>query len=106
MLGRHLLLGGAAIGALGWRMADPKGSYAALYDTSHYLTDALAGYDLISRFVSLVLVDQFNGLMMGIAISTLLYLTLGGLRNLALWPFKRTKTQRIPLNRYALPGKT
>ena len=104
MLGRQFLLGGAALAALGWRMADPKGSYAALYDTSHYLTDLVAGYDVLARFISLVLVDQFNGLMLGIALSTLLYLCLGGLRSLARWPFQKRRPE-LPLERYAVPGR-
>jgi len=104
MLGRQFLLGGAALAALGWRMVDPKGSYATLYDTSHYLTELLAGYDVIARFVSLVLVDQFNGLMLGVALSTLLYICLGGLRSLIQWPFQK-RTPQLPLERYALPRR-
>lgn len=103
MLGRHLILGGTAFGALSWRLWDPKGSYAALYDASHAMTDWLAGYEVLSRLVSLILVDQFNGLMMGIAASTLLYLTLGGLRSMITWPFRRS--ERVPQTRYHLPNR-
>lgn len=94
MLGRHVLLGGLATAGLGWRMVDPKGSYAALYDTSHFLTEFLSGYEVLARFLSLVLVDQFNGLMLGIAVGTLLHLALGGCKAVMLWPFARWRKRR------------
>lgn len=74
MTARNLIIVGAAGTGLGWRVADPVGSYAALYEASHFLTELLAGNDLISRAVGLILVDQFNGLMIGIMIGALLSL--------------------------------
>ncbi|MEO0917301.1 MAG: hypothetical protein AAFY31_10020, partial [Pseudomonadota bacterium] len=104
MLGKHFLLGGLATAVLSWRMIDPKGSYAALYDISHSLTDSLAGYEVLTRFVSLVLVDQFNGLMLGVAVTAFLYMTLSGIRNAVRWPLRYRAKARFPLGRYAVPG--
>ncbi|MCG6883551.1 MAG: hypothetical protein LJE62_07330 [Silicimonas sp.] len=105
MLGKHFLLGGLATAILGWRIYDPKGSYAALYDVSHYLTDSLAGYEILTRLVSLVLVDQFNGLMLGVAATAFVYMSLGALRRAAGWPFRVRARTRVPLSRYAVPGR-
>lgn len=106
MLGKHFLLGGMASALLVWRMIDPKGSYAALYDASHHLTDVFAGYEVLTRFISLVMVDQFNGLMLGVAVTAFLYMTLGGLRSMAGWPMRLWSSRsRVPLRRYAVPGR-
>ena len=105
MLGKHFLLGGLATAVLGWRMYDPKGSYAALYDASHFLTDYIAGYEVLTRFVSLVLVDQFNGLMLGVAVTAFLYLGLGAVRRAIGWPMRVRARTRVPLGRYAVPGR-
>ncbi len=106
MLGKHAVLGGLATALLGWRLADPKGSYAALYDASHYLTDAVAGYEVLARFISLVLVDQFNGLMLGVAVTAFFYVALGAVRRAATWPMRYRKRTRVPLTRYAVPKRT
>lgn len=105
MLGKNFLIGGLATALLGWRMIDPKGSYAALYDASHYLTDAVAGYEVLTRFISLVLVDQFNGLMLGVAVTAFLYMVLGAVRRAAGWPMRVRARSRVPLSRYSLPGR-
>ena len=105
MLGKNVLIGGIATALLGWRMADPKGSYAALYDASHMLTDAVAGYEILTRFVSLILVDQFNGVMLGVAVTAFLYMALGGVRRVASWPLRYRERTRVPLSRYAVPGR-
>ncbi|MEL7149828.1 MAG: hypothetical protein AAGK71_03795 [Pseudomonadota bacterium] len=105
MLGKNFLIGGIATALLGWRMVDPKGSYAALYDASHMLTDAVAGYEILTRLISLVLVDQFNGLMLGVAVTAFLYMALGGIRRVASWPMRYRARTRVPLSRYAVPGR-
>lgn len=105
MLSRQFLLGGAALAALGWRMADPKGSYAALYDISHYLTEMVAGYDVLARFISIVLVDQFNGLMLGVALMALLYMLVGSVKRVAGLPFRPSRKTGFPLSRYAVPKR-
>ena len=96
MIGRHFILGGLATGGLGWRMFDPKGSYAALYDISHWMTELVSGYEALTRFISLIFVDQFNGLMLGIVIGTVLHMTLGGLKHLAAWPFRALRSRPLP----------
>lgn len=105
MLGKHALLGGLATALLAWRMVDPKGSYAALYDASHYMTDAFAGYEVLTRFISLVLVDQFNGLMLGVAVTAFFYVALSAVRQAATWPMRYRHRTRVPLSRYAVPKR-
>ena len=105
MLGKHFLLGSLATAILGWRMVDPKGSYAALYDASHYLTDYVAGYEVLTRFISIVLVDQFNGLMLGVAVTAFAYVALSALRHAAGWPMRARARSRVPLSRYTVPGR-
>lgn len=105
MLSRHFLLGGAALALLGWRIWDPKGSYATLYDASHVLTEPIAGYEFLTRFVSIVLVDQFNGLMLGVAVTAFLYFAMSSLNSLVQWPFARRRKNRVPLSRYAVPRR-
>lgn len=106
MLGKHFLLGGLACALLGWRMADPKGSYAALYDVSHFLTEAVAGHEVLTRAISLVLVDQFNGLMLGVAATAFIYFALGALRQAAGWPMRWRARHRVPLSRYSIPRRS
>lgn len=105
MLGKNFLLGALATAILGWRMVDPKGSYATLYDASHYLTDFVAGQEVLTRFISLVLVDQFNGVMLGVAVTAFFYVALGALRRAAGWPMRVRSRARVPLARYAVPGR-
>ena len=105
MLGKNVLIGGIATACLAWRMADPKGSYATLYDISHMLTDTVAGYEMLTRLISLVLVDQFNGLMLGVAVTAFLYMALGGLRRAATWPMRYRERTRVPLSRYTVPRR-
>ncbi|MEO1538004.1 MAG: hypothetical protein AAFR73_09760 [Pseudomonadota bacterium] len=105
MLGKNFLIGGLATAVLTWRMVDPKGSYAALYDISHGLTESVAGYEVLTRFISLVLVDQFNGLMLGVAVTAFLYMALGGIRRAAGWPLRYRTRTRLPLRRYTLPRR-
>jgi len=93
------------LAALSWRMVDPKGSYAALYDASHYMTEMVAGYDVLARFISIVLVDQFNGLMLGIALTALLYMALGSLKQVMRLPFRLGRKREFPLSRYAVPKR-
>lgn len=105
MLGKNFLLGTGAIGILAWRLIDPKGSYATLFDISHLLTEAFAGYEVITRLVSMVLVDQFNGLVLGIAFTAFLYAALGAIRQAATWPLRYRRRMHVPLSRYTLPKR-
>jgi len=83
MLGRAVI-GAGALGAYAWRVEDPKGSYAAFYDLSDWLTglvltgEGIAGY--LRNFVNLILIDQADGFLLGMAFFALL--------SLIIWPFK------------------
>ena len=83
MLGRAVI-GAGALGAYAWRVEDPKGSYAAFYDLSDWLTglvltgEGIAGY--LRNFVNLILIDQADGFLLGMAFFALL--------SLIFWPFK------------------
>lgn len=83
MLGRAVI-GAGALGAYAWRVEDPKGSYAAFYDLSDWLTGlvltggGIAGY--LRNFVNLILIDQADGFLLGMAFFALL--------SLIFWPFK------------------
>ncbi len=83
MLGRAVI-GAGALGAYAWRVEDPKGSYAAFYDLSDWLTglvltgEGVAGY--LRNFVNLILIDQADGFLLGMAFFALL--------SLIFWPFK------------------
>ena len=83
MLGRAVV-GAGALGAYAWRVEDPKGSYAAFYDLSDWLTglvltgEGVAGY--LRNFVNLILIDQADGFLLGMAFFALL--------SLVFWPFK------------------
>ena len=83
MLGRAVI-GAGAIGTYAWRVEDPKGSYAAFYDLSDWLTglvltgEGIAGY--LRNFVNLILIDQADGFLLGMAFFALL--------SLIFWPFK------------------
>jgi hypothetical protein len=81
-------LGIAACGVYFWRVQDPKGSYAVFYDATDWLTTAISGLfvsdgavvGFIRNAINLVLLDQVEGFLIGIAFVSLL----SGL----LWPFK------------------
>ena len=83
MWGR-IATGGAALGLYGWRIEDPKGSYAAFFDVSDWITsvvlsgDGIWGY--MRNIVNLILVDQANGFLLGMAFFALL--------SVLFWPFK------------------
>ena len=83
MLGR-LLIGGGSLGLYGWRVHDPKGSYGAFFDASDWLTswviasDGAAGY--LKSFVNIILVDQADGFLLGMAFMALV--------SVVFWPFR------------------
>ncbi len=83
MLGRAVI-GAGALGTYAWRVEDPKGSYAVFYDLSDWLTglvltgEGIAGY--LRNFVNLILIDQADGFLLGMAFFALL--------SLIFWPFK------------------
>ena len=83
MLGRAVI-GAGALGAYAWRVEDPKGSYAAFYDLSDWMTGlVLTGEGLttyLRNFINLILIDQADGFLLGMAFFALL--------SLIFWPFK------------------
>ncbi|MFK7945681.1 MAG: hypothetical protein AB8B85_22615 [Paracoccaceae bacterium] len=76
--------GAAALGLYGWRIEDPKASYAAFYDVSNWLTSWLVsgeGLWIYARnAINLMLVDQVDGFLLGMAVRALL--------SVLLWPFR------------------
>ena len=61
----------AALLAMLWRIDYPADSYRVLLDVSNTLTSSVLTDGFIKRMVDLILVDQFNGLMTVIIISSL-----------------------------------
>lgn len=88
MPGFRTTLGIAACGIYFWRVQDPKGSYAAFYDATDWLTAAATGLffedSAVAGFLrnafNLVLVDQVEGFLIGVAFVTIVAAIL--------WPFK------------------
>lgn len=80
----RIATGAAALGLYGWRVEDPKGSYAAFYDASNWLTGlVLSGegaWVYVRNMVNLVLIDQADGFLLGMAFFALL--------SIIFWPFK------------------
>ncbi|MEL6478746.1 MAG: hypothetical protein AAFR17_15560 [Pseudomonadota bacterium] len=68
--------GAAALGLYGWRVQDPKGAYAAFYDASNWLTGLLVSgegaWGLVRNFINVILVDQADGFLLGMAFFALL----------------------------------
>ena len=93
----RIATGLGALGLYGWRIEDPKASYAAFYDVSDWLTgwlvagEGLWGY--LRNAVNLILVDQADGFLLGMAVMALI--------SVILWPFRvcarwcRRKLSRI-----------
>ncbi len=71
-----------------WRVQEPKASYAVVYDITDWTTDTLsrlfvtgdAATEFLRNALNLVLVDQLEGFLIGIAVATLL--------SAVFWPFK------------------
>ena len=85
MWGR-ILVGLGSLGLYGWRVEDPKGSYGAFYDasewlTSHFIADG-GGWGYVRSFVNIILVDQADGFLLGMAFAALV--------SIVLWPVRRT----------------
>ena len=88
MPGIRMYIGAAACAVYFWRVQDPKGSYAVFYDITDWLTalvsslfvtdGAVVGF--LRNALNLVLLDQVEGFLIGIAFATLF--------SAFLWPFK------------------
>lgn len=63
--------GGGALGIYAWRVNDPKGSYAVFFDTADWFTGWFisGGWpsDLARNMVNLILIDQADGFLLGMA---------------------------------------
>ena len=68
--------GAAALILYGWRIEDPKASYAAFYDASNWLTGwLLAGegaWGYLRNMLNLILLDQADGFLLGVAVMALI----------------------------------
>ncbi|WP_411892551.1 hypothetical protein [Yoonia sp. SDW83-1] len=61
-----------AIAAAIWRLNDPTGSYGTLLEISKFLTRIFSEKDLIRTGIGMLLVDQFNGFIVGIFAASIL----------------------------------
>ena len=68
----RVILGCIACALYGWRVYDPKGSYAAFYDASDWLTATMldeGGWaGIVRNLVNLVLLDQADGFLLGMTV--------------------------------------
>ncbi len=86
--GFRTTLGIAACGIYYWRVQDPKGSYAIFYDATDWLTRNVTSLfvadgaitNFLRNAINLVLVDQVEGFLIGVAFVTLIAAIL--------WPLK------------------
>jgi len=80
----RLTTGLSALGLYGWRVEDPKLSYAYFYDASNWLTgwmisaEGISGY--LRNFANMILIDQADGFLFGVAFMALI--------SFLFWPFK------------------
>ncbi|MEM1398802.1 MAG: hypothetical protein AAGF58_02920 [Pseudomonadota bacterium] len=83
MLGRSVV-GVGAVGLYGWRVADPKTSYGFFFDVSDWLTSWVVqgegAMTLLRNMINLVLVEQAEGFLLGMAVVALF--------SVMLWPFR------------------
>lgn len=88
-------LGIAACVLYAWRVYDPKGSYAAFYDVSNWLTGWLLQGDGVMagvrNVVNLVLLDQAEGFLLGIAFLAALSLPAWAVRKGCGWCWRRLR---------------
>ncbi|MEM7509001.1 MAG: hypothetical protein AAF415_19940 [Pseudomonadota bacterium] len=88
-------IGVSALGLYGWRVADPKGSYAAFYDAADWATGFLIGSEgamgWVKNLVTLILVDQTDGFLLGMAFMALLSVLFWPVRAGGRWCLHRLK---------------
>lgn len=81
-------IGLAASAVYLWRVQDPKGSYAVFYDVTDWVTTLVSNLFVsdgavvafVRNAINLVLLDQVEGVLIGIALASLF--------SALLWPFK------------------
>lgn len=81
----RLITGFSALGVYGWTLDDPKRAFNIFYDVSNWLTSHVLSGDgtlvrMTRNFFNDLLIDQFKGFLLGIAVATLL--------SVLFWPFK------------------
>ena len=92
------LTGLAALGGYGWRLDDPKTSYAVFFDISDWLTSWFVKSDGIfalgRNFLNLVLIEQADGFLLGMAFFALLSIVVWPFRACAGWCVRRVRHRR------------
>lgn len=103
----RVFIGCLACAVYGWRIWDPKASYAAFFDAANWLTSFLlvgegwAG--VVRNAVNLILLDQADGFLLGIAFFALI--------SAVFWPFRVcgrwcvARVQRLRLRRRGQPAE-
>lgn len=81
----RLITGIGALGVYGWTLDDPKRAFSTFYDLSNWLTShVLSGDSTVIRmtrnFFNDLLIDQFKGFLLGIAVATLV--------SIIVWPVR------------------
>ena len=97
----RLTTGLSALGLYGWRVENPKLSYAYFYDVSNWLTgwmisaEGISGY--LRNFANLILVDQADGFLFGVAFMALI--------SILIWPFKALFQKSVKVITKSKSGK-
>lgn len=104
------VLGIVACALYAWRIYEPKESYAAFYDAANWLTTWLVA-DLglgaaIRNIINLVLLDQVEGFLLGIAFLAVLSVPIWAARKCVglCWRGVRRLRQRMATRRAAPPA--
>ena len=80
----RMATGAAALGAYGWQVHDPVGSYESFFNISNWLTShVISGEGAWAwgrNMVNLILIDQAKGFFLGMAVMALI--------SVIFWPFR------------------
>ena len=83
MVSKHTVLGVTAALALYWRASDPIESYAALFSVTNWLTNIFMDHELLSNSLNMLLLDQFNGILIGLVLASILHIVISTAKNSA-----------------------
>lgn len=97
----RVLSGLGALGLYGWTLEDPKQAFNAFFDASNWLTShILSGEGTAARlarnFVNELLVEQFKGFLLGIAVATLISVLFWPVRASGRWAVGKMRGKREP----------
>lgn len=83
----HIILGAAACSGLAWRVHDPIGSYTTLFEAARRPLQTVSASELAAKSISLLLVDQINGILIGLILASIIHLVVWVLKKLmtAIW---------------------